>query len=68
MVLALRMRCASRDSLRQSRSYLSVSIGISNISYLFQLITILFDPMLSYIDRGAGRGGGDSKQGALWSM
>ena len=69
MVLALRMRCASRDSLRQSRSYLSVSIGISNISYLFQLITILFDPMLSYIDRGAGEGGGgDSKQGALWSM
>ena len=57
MVLALRMRCASRASLRQSRSYLSVSIGISNISYLFQLITILFDPMLSYIDRGTGEGG-----------
>ena len=62
-----RMRCASRASLRQSRSYLSVSIGISNISYLFQLITILFDPMLSYIDRGAGEEG-YSKQGALWSM
>ena len=30
---------------------------------------ILFDPMLSYIDRGAGEGErGDSKQGALWSM